>query len=67
MDEARDVLAIIIQDAEQRVASRLDSMEASARQLAWATSIGGISIALFSGAAFVIVARNTARPRRRTA
>lgn len=60
MDETREVIAGVIRAAEKRVASSLSDMETNARRLAGLTTFGGICIALFSAAAFFIVARHTA-------
>lgn len=60
MDEARNVLGEIIATAESRVGTSLGAMEADARQLAWVTGIGGLSIILFSLMALHFVKENTA-------
>jgi signal transduction histidine kinase len=59
MDDARKVLSQIIGTAESRVGSSLAAMEGHARQLAWVTGLGGLSIVLFSLVAFYIVKQNT--------
>ena len=61
MEEARELLDRLIRVAEVRVTKSLNEMETAARQLAWLTTLGGISILLFSAAAFFIVGRHTAR------
>ena len=60
MEEAREHLDETIRFAEVRVATGLNEMERDASQLAWLTSIGGVSILLFSAAAFYLVGRHTA-------
>lgn len=60
MDEARELLDHTIQVAEARVSQSLNEMEKDAFRLAWLTTVGGICILLFSGAAFFIVGRHTA-------
>ncbi|WP_439541731.1 sensor histidine kinase [Hyphomicrobium sp.] len=60
MDDARKVLGQIIASAESEVGDNLGAMERDAKQLAWVTGLGGLSIVLFSLAAFYIVKQNTA-------
>lgn len=59
MDEARQILDQIIAAMNKRVSDSLDGLERSARRLSWVTTLGGVTIALFSGAAFFIVYRHT--------
>jgi signal transduction histidine kinase len=59
MDEVRVVLDRIIQAMNRRVNNSLSNLEASARQLSWVTTLGGLIIALFSALAFYFVATYT--------
>lgn len=59
MDEARLLLERIFTSADAQVTESLGAMESAARQLAWITALGGLSIALFSAAAFYIVSQYT--------
>jgi signal transduction histidine kinase len=59
MDDVRMVLDRIILATNKRVANSLGGLETSARSLSWATTLGGLAIALFSGLAFYIVNRYT--------
>lgn len=59
MDEARQILDQIITAMNKRVGDSLEGLERSARRLSWVTTLGGIAIALFCGAAFFIVYRHT--------
>lgn len=59
MDEVRVILDRIIQAMNTRVSDSLGHLEASARQLSWVTTIGGLSIGVFSALAFYFVATYT--------
>jgi len=59
MDEVRVVLDRIIKVMNQRVGDNLGHLETSARRLSWVTTIGGLSIGVFSALAFYFVASYT--------
>jgi signal transduction histidine kinase len=59
MDQGRAILDRIIASMNKRVAGSLSGLETTANYLSWLTVLGGLSIALFSAVALMIVARHT--------
>ena len=51
MDDIRGTLDALIGDAEARVTSRLDALNAASRLLTWVTGLGATLIVLFAGGA----------------
>jgi signal transduction histidine kinase len=57
MDRARNLLTVIVGNAEQNVSRDLDSLNFNARLLRTVTMVGGLFIVLFASAAFRLLQR----------
>ena len=51
MDEIRGTVAGLIEDAENRVSSRLQALNQASEMLVWVTGVGSVLIVLFAGGA----------------